>query len=103
MSPLILVLYLMESAWPSGVYQMPEALWIAPVALSAWLMRVWLLANRGELEDDPVVFAIKDTQSIMIGGVLVAGMLAAALLPPGTAHMLNVNELFGLHFSGQGP
>lgn len=102
-SPLILVLYVIESAWPSGVYQTPEALWIAPVALSAWLMRVWLLANRGELDDDPVVFAIKDTQSILIGGVLAVGMLAAALLPPGSAHMLNVNEMFGLHFSGQTP
>ena len=102
-SPLILVLYLMESAWPSGVYQMPEALWIAPVALSAWLMRVWLLANRGELHDDPVVFAIKDMQSIMIGGLLATGMLAAALLPPGSARILNVNELFGLHFVGHTP
>ena len=73
------------------------------MALSAWLMRVWLLANRGELDDDPVVFAIKDTQSIMVGAFLVAGMLAAALLPPGSTHMLNVNEMFGLHFSGQAP
>lgn len=96
-SPLILVLYIIESAWPSGVYQTPEALWIAPVALAGWLMRVWLLANRGELDDDPVVFAIKDGQSLMIGAVLMAGLLAAAFLPPGSAHMLNVNDLLGLH------
>lgn len=95
-SPLILVLYIIESAWPSGVYQTPEALWIAPVALAGWLMRVWLLANRGELDDDPVVFAIKDGHSLMIGAVLMAGLLAAALLPPGSAHMLNVNDLLGL-------
>lgn len=95
-SPLILVLYVMESAWPSGVYQTPEALWIAPVALAGWLMRVWLLANRGELDDDPVVFAIKDGQSLMIGAVLMIGVLAAAFLPPGSAQMLNVNDLLGL-------
>jgi 4-hydroxybenzoate polyprenyltransferase len=100
-SPLILVLYILESAWPSGVYQTPEALWIAPAALAAWLMRVWLLANRGELDDDPVVFAVKDPQSLMIGAVLAAGMVAAAYLPPGSARMLNVNELLGLSAPGQ--
>ncbi len=99
-SPLILVLYIIESAWPSGVYQTPEALWVAPVALSGWLMRVWLLANRGELDDDPVVFAIKDVYSLMIGAFLAAGILAAATLPPGSARMLNVNDLLGLHAPG---
>ena len=102
-SPLIMALYIIESAWPSGVYQTPEALWIAPAALSVWLMRVWLLANRGELDDDPVVFAVKDPQSLMIGAVLAAGMLAAAYLPPGSARMLNVNELLGISAPGQSP
>jgi 4-hydroxybenzoate polyprenyltransferase len=90
--PLILVLYILESAWPSGLYQTPEALWVAPIALSVWLMRVWLLANRGELHDDPVVFALKDPQSLMIGGILAAGMLAAVLLPPGSADLLNITD-----------
>lgn len=100
-SPLIMVLYILESAWPSGVYQTPEALWVAPVALSAWLMRVWLLANRAELDDDPVVFAVKDPQSLMIGAVLAAGVATAAFLPHGSMNILNVNDLFGLHAPGQ--
>lgn len=101
-APLILVLYIIESAWPSGVYSTPEALWVAPIALAMWLMRVWLLANRGELDDDPVVFAVKDPQSLAIGALLAIGFLAAVLLPPGSARMLNVNELFHLSDHGRG-
>jgi 4-hydroxybenzoate polyprenyltransferase len=81
-SPLILVLYIINTAWPSGLYRSPDALWVAPVVLSMWLMRVWLLANRGELDDDPVVFAIKDAQSIALGLVLAAGFAVAAFSPP---------------------
>jgi 4-hydroxybenzoate polyprenyltransferase len=78
-SPVILVLYLIESTWPSGAYAAPEALWAAPLILSLWLMRVWLLANRAELDDDPVTFAMKDPQSLALAALLV---LAFALFGP---------------------
>jgi hypothetical protein len=32
-----------------------------------WLCRVWLLASRGELDEDPVVFALTDRMSLLIG------------------------------------
>lgn len=101
-APLILVLYIIESAWPSGVYSAPEALWIAPVALALWLMRVWLLANRGELHDDPVVFAFRDGRSLAIGAILAAGFIAAAALPDGWTGLLDINALFGLSSPAQG-
>jgi len=93
--PLVLVLYIIESAWPSGLYTSPAMLWVAPVALAMWLMRVWLLSNRGELHDDPVVFAVKDPQSLAAGAVLAASFAAAAFLPEGSLELLNVNRLFG--------
>jgi 4-hydroxybenzoate polyprenyltransferase len=93
-SPLILVLYIIESAWPSGMYQTPEALWIAPAILGMWLMRVWLLANRRELDDDPVVFAVRDPQSLALGAILAAGFVSAAFVPP---------EVFSLLRPFQGP
>ena len=37
-----------------------------------WLMRMWLLAHRGELNDDPVLFAIKDKVSILLGFIILA-------------------------------
>lgn len=39
-----------------------------------WISRVWLKAHRGEVHDDPVVFAVTDKQSwavvLFLGGVL---------------------------------
>jgi hypothetical protein len=32
-----------------------------------WISRVWLFAHRGDLHDDPVVFALKDRASYVIG------------------------------------
>jgi 4-hydroxybenzoate polyprenyltransferase/phosphoserine phosphatase len=81
--PLIMVLYLMDSAWPSGLYQYPDALWAAPVIFSLWLMRVWLLANRGQLDDDPVSFAVKDPISLALGAALGLAFFAGLYLPAG--------------------
>ena len=94
-APLILVLYIIDSAWPSGLYQLPEALWAAPVLLSLWLMRVWLLANRGEMHDDPVVFAIKDPQSLIAGTALALAFATAALASPDWFASLDPEVLFG--------
>ena len=44
-----------------------------------WLCRVWLLASRGELHEDPVVFALTDRMSLLIG-VAVAVRCAARSL-----------------------
>lgn len=88
LAPLILVFYIMELAWPSGVYRTPDALWVAPVVLSMWLMRMWLLANRGELDDDPVVFALRDRESLALGAILAIGFAVAALAPPESLTLL---------------
>ena len=54
-----------------ALYHKPSLLWpIVPLIL--WLSRVWLLASRGELNDDPVVFALTDKMSLLIGAVVVA-------------------------------
>jgi hypothetical protein len=54
------------------------ALWITSGFSAAcyWITRVWLLASRGDLHEDPVIFAIRDKMSLLIG----AGMIAVAIL-----------------------
>jgi hypothetical protein len=42
-----------------------------------WLFRVWLLASRGELNEDPVVFALTDRLSLVIGAVVAVIALLA--------------------------
>ena len=71
-SLLIMTLYLMEEAFPSNIYGQPEALWIVVPLIGLWTMRVWLLAHRGELDDDPVAFALTDRVSLAMGALLAA-------------------------------
>ncbi|MGH9485220.1 MAG: UbiA family prenyltransferase [Terriglobales bacterium] len=59
------------------LYGNPNCLWAVPLLLYLWQMRVWLLAHRGTLDDDPVVFAFKDKTSLVLGaGCLLALYLA---------------------------
>jgi 4-hydroxybenzoate polyprenyltransferase len=66
----ILCLYA-RSPEVSALYNNPaQLLWLCPVVLY-WLSRVWLLAGRGELDHDPVMFAVRDRTSWVLGGIAV--------------------------------
>ncbi len=76
-SVLIVVLYLTDEAFPSGVYNNPSFLWAAPLLLHLWVSRIWLLAHRGQMDDDPVAFAVRDRTSLVVAGLLGLALLAA--------------------------
>jgi 4-hydroxybenzoate polyprenyltransferase len=57
---LIMLLYFQFQALVSGLYDVVELLYVVPVAVFAWTLRIWLKANRGQLQDDPITFALKD-------------------------------------------
>ncbi len=52
-------------------------LWGLPVLTLYWQMRIWLWADRGQLPQDPVLFAIKDPVSLSVAGIG-AGLLLCA-------------------------
>jgi len=58
-------------------YARPNRLWFAVPLLILWLSRVWLLASRGELNEDPVIFAFTDRMSLLIGVLLTVVVLLA--------------------------
>jgi 4-hydroxybenzoate polyprenyltransferase len=45
------------------LYARPELLWLMCPVMLCWIARVWLLAGRGELNDDPLIFALRDKGS----------------------------------------
>lgn len=47
----------------TNLYTHPHWLWLMAPLLIYWISRVWLLAHRGELDEDPVVFALTDKWS----------------------------------------
>jgi 4-hydroxybenzoate polyprenyltransferase/phosphoserine phosphatase len=60
------------------LYKHPVRLWMVVPVLLLWLSQVWMLASRGEMHDDPVVFAITDKRSLLLG-VLMAAVILWAL------------------------
>ena len=60
------------------LYAHPVRLWMVVPVLLLWLSQVWMLASRGEMHDDPVVFAITDKRSLLLG-VLMAAVILWAL------------------------
>jgi 4-hydroxybenzoate polyprenyltransferase len=61
-SALVLALYI-NGETAKNLYARPELLWILCAILLYWISRVWLLAARGQMHDDPVVFALRDKAS----------------------------------------
>jgi 4-hydroxybenzoate polyprenyltransferase len=65
-SVLVLALYIQDEA-TAHLYRYPELIWLACPLLLFWVSRIWLLAHRGLMLEDPVVFAIRDRVSIAVG------------------------------------
>ncbi len=50
-----------------ALYHHPNRMWLITPLLILWVSRVWLLASRGLLDEDPVVFALSDRMSLLLG------------------------------------
>ena len=60
-----------------ALYHHASRMWLITPLLILWISRVWLLASRGELDEDPVVFALTDRMSLLLGlGVLLVAYSA---------------------------
>jgi 4-hydroxybenzoate polyprenyltransferase/phosphoserine phosphatase len=76
LSVLVLALYI-NSPDIQALYSRPKLIWILCVLMLYWISRVWMTAQRGEMHDDPVVFALKDRQSMAIGALAAAAVFLA--------------------------
>lgn len=77
MSVLVLALYINSTA-SEALYRHQEVLWLLCPLLLYWISRVWLIAHRGGMHDDPVVFAIMDRVSrvvLALCAIVVAGAI----------------------------
>jgi 4-hydroxybenzoate polyprenyltransferase len=70
---LVLALYI-SSKEVLLLYSHSEVLWLVCPVMLYWISRVWMLAYRNRMDDDPVVFAVRDPKSYvmaaMIGAIL---------------------------------
>jgi 4-hydroxybenzoate polyprenyltransferase/phosphoserine phosphatase len=76
LSVLVLALYI-NSPDIESLYRRPKIIWLLCVLMLYWVSRVWMKAQRGEMHDDPVVFALKDRVSLGVGLLVVLTFLFA--------------------------
>lgn len=77
LSILVMALYV-NGPRNTMLYHRPQALWLLCPLFAYWITRIWMLANRGQLHHDPVVFALLDKNSYWTG-ILCALVVYAAL------------------------
>jgi len=68
LSVLVLALYI-NSERVRDLYSRPEVIWTLCPLLLYWVSRIWLLARRGELHCDPLVFACRDPASWVVAAL----------------------------------
>ncbi len=76
MSVFIMGLYI-NSPVITEYYSNPKVIWLLFPLLTYWLGRLWILANRGEVNEDPLIFAIKDRTSLLVALVSAVILLVA--------------------------
>ena len=77
-SVVVLTLYISNlNADAALLYHHINRLWLLVPIVLLWLSRLWLQASRGHLDEDPVVYAITDRRSLLLGALVIAVVLSA--------------------------
>ena len=72
LSVLVTALYI-SSPDVQKLYANPHWLWLILLIMLYWISRIWLYTGRGWIDQDPIVFALKDKTTYL------AGLLSAAI------------------------
>ncbi|WP_321941338.1 UbiA family prenyltransferase [Paraburkholderia tropica] len=71
-SVLVLAMYIQDGN-TARLYQHAQFIWLACPLLLYWISRTWIIAHRGLMHDDPIVFAARDRVSLAV--VLLCGLV----------------------------
>ena len=67
-SAVVLTLYF-NSDIVKGLYRQPKFLWLLFPLFLYWLTRMLVVTHRGKMNEDPILFAMKDRVTYYVGGV----------------------------------
>lgn len=73
----LVVTFYIKQPQTTLLYAKPERLWVLCAVLLYWISRMWLVAHRGNMQEDPLDFALRDGPSYIVLGVLAAIAYAA--------------------------
>lgn len=71
LSVMVLALYI-QDATTAVMYRYPQLIWLACPLLLFWVSRIWMLAQRGVMHEDPIIFAAKDRISLVSAGLILS-------------------------------
>jgi 4-hydroxybenzoate polyprenyltransferase/phosphoglycolate phosphatase-like HAD superfamily hydrolase len=70
-------------------YREPVLLWLAVPVLLYWISRIWIVTGRGQMQDDPVKYALKDRVSFICAIVIGAIAVLARFTPAWLSHFMH--------------
>ncbi|MGE8284212.1 MAG: UbiA family prenyltransferase [Stenotrophomonas lactitubi] len=73
---MVMALYI-NSPESIELYRHPKLLWLICPVLLYWVSRAWVVAHRGDMHDDPIVFAATDRPSQVVAVLCALSALAA--------------------------
>ena len=77
----ILLTLFVQSDTVGKAYAAPAVLWAIVPLMLFWQCRLWLYVARGYMHHDPLVYALRDWVSWVVGGAVLAVITAAAASP----------------------
>lgn len=83
LSVLVLALYVNQSPEAQKLYASPSLLWLLCPVMLYWITRVWFLARRRSLTEDPILFAMRDRVSLLVVSVVLLLLALATRGVPG--------------------
>lgn len=75
-SVIVLVFYI-HDLQAGTLYSNPDWLWFVAVTVLYWISHMWLLAFRGQMNEDPVLFAIHDRTSYFVSLFVIISLYLA--------------------------
>jgi hypothetical protein len=66
---MVLALYINDSN-TAILYRHPQVIWLACPLLLTWISRMWMMTHRGFMNDDPLLFAVRDRISLVLGALV---------------------------------
>ncbi|MBU9443569.1 UbiA family prenyltransferase [Burkholderia multivorans] len=64
LSVLVMAMYIQDPR-TAHLYRHPQLIWLACPLLLYWISRTWIIAHRGHMHDDPIIFAVRDRASLI--------------------------------------
>ncbi len=76
-SIVVFTIYLINEQYPRDIYGHPEVLWGMMPLVLVFFLRLWHLTVHGQMDEDPVIFAMRDRFSLGLASAMAAVLLLA--------------------------